>query len=103
MEHKICVEPYKYGGFMLYDENDRTILIQSDWDFPGVASAFGWSTRKAGKRSCADKCRGTDGTVTCPSCGTTAGKYIASASDWLDGCGSKVVPDPGYFDGADDE
>jgi hypothetical protein len=99
--HTICVEPLKYGGYMIYDENDRSILVQSDWDYPGLANSFGWSPSMAGRQDCPDGCRGTDGTVKCPDCGTDAGVYIAAAADYLDSC-SLIVEDPGYF-GGDDE
>ena len=101
-QHRICVEPYRFGGYMIYDENDRTVYVQSDWDFPGLAGSFGWSPSGAGSDDCTDECRFTDGTIDCPTCGTLAGRYIESASEFLDGCNS-IVDDPGYFDGSDDE
>ena len=91
------MEPYRYGGYLVTDDRDKDILVQLDYDFPGLASTFGWSPSMAGKRRCADGCQSTDGTIGCPTCGTPAGRYIESAAKYLDGCGSKIVEDPGYF------
>jgi len=44
------------GTFLLRAEDGRDVLVQTDWDFPGVASTFGWS---------ACPCGATDGTVDC--------------------------------------
>ena len=30
------------GIFLVRGEGGREILIQTDWDFPGVAATFGW-------------------------------------------------------------
>ena len=69
----------------LKDERD-SMLIQNDWDYPGVASTFGWTV------GC--ECP-TDGTVDCRH--KTAAEHIASAHDYLIGHIGKVVEDPGYF------
>ncbi len=45
-----------FGTFLLVAEDGRDLLIQTDFDFPGVASTFGWSP-------CS--CGATDGTVDC--------------------------------------
>jgi hypothetical protein len=85
---KISVESYRYGGYIISnDEDDRTILIQTDWDYPGVASAFGWTPCK--------ECRFTDGTVDCAH--QTAHEMIANAAEYLDDY-PDAVDDPGYFD-----
>ena len=82
-------------GRMDWDETDPeiSILVQSDWDFPGLASAFGWV---------ACDCGDTDGTCDCPH--RTAGDMISSAAEYLDGVcsfgregGAIAVDDPGYF------
>ncbi len=44
------------GTFVLRAEDGRSILVQADWDFPGLASTFAWSP-------CS--CGATDGTVDC--------------------------------------
>jgi hypothetical protein len=56
-----------------YYKDPGAKLIQSDWEFPSVASAIGWSP-------CHD---GTDGTVDCKVCGKTAADLIADAYDYL--------------------
>ena len=76
-----------------YDWNERdessTVLFQTDWDRPGLASAFGFVPCDCGD---------TDGTVNCAH--KTAGEMIEAASDYLDMCADegRVVEDPGYFD-----
>ncbi len=73
------------------DSEGKDILIQTDWDYPGIASSFGW-----------EPCCGsgsTDGTVNCPDCGKTASEMIQSAGEYLDNHCGDIVPDPGYFDG----
>lgn len=64
-----------------------TILVQSDWDFPSVASRTGFVP-------CA--CGATDGTVDCPHHKAT--DMISAAYDWLaerDGCSFPDLAD--YF------
>lgn len=67
------------------EENEKA--IQTDWDYPGVASTFGWTPCK--------ECRETDGTVDCAH--HTASEMISSAREWLDDHIGKTVDDPGYF------
>jgi hypothetical protein len=74
------------GTFLLVAEDGRDILIQSDWDFPGAASTFGWSP-------CA--CGATDGTVDCDH--HTRSEMMANAWDFLSAHAGDTVPDPGYF------
>jgi hypothetical protein len=84
----VFIEPARYGTYIISNDKDnRTILIQSDWDFPGVASTFGWTP--------CDQCRNTDGTINCEH--RTATEMIASAAEYLDD-GPGPVEDPGYFD-----
>jgi hypothetical protein len=81
------------------------ILVQTDWDYPGIASSFGWSPAmvREDSRDPADgpKCDhpGTDGTITCPDCGTYAATFIDSAAEWLDDHIGATADDPGYFAG----
>lgn len=85
-------------------------FIQTDWEYPPLARAFGWNMASVQKchycgeafdadtpgadEDCdenddghdrPDGCQhdGTDGTVDCK-CGLKAGDFIASAFDWLD-------------------
>lgn len=101
-------------------EDGRTVLVQTDYDYPGVASTFGWSTTDVQRDPAAsaprfpgdtfgggvyDKatgegwCRhdGTDGTVDCPDCGIKAGEFIASAGQFLYDNDGAEAEDPGYF------
>lgn len=109
-------------GEIIDDETGATVLIQTDWDCPGVASTFGWSTQSIQRcQSCGhmqevdpqavaqfecgecgelcDRCRhnGTDGTVDCPSCHITATQFIESAGNWLSANDGATADDPGYF------
>jgi len=75
-------------------EEELGILVQTDWDYPGTASTFGWSPCKG----CKGDCRGTtDGTVDCKK--KTASQMISDAREYLDNHVGKVVEDPGYFTG----
>ncbi len=76
-------------GFLIVGDNDSDILIQTDWDFPGLASTFGWEGLSDHD--------GTDGTVTCPHCGKKAGAFIAEAYDFLKENDGAEANDPGYF------
>lgn len=77
----------------------RTILIQTDYDYPGVASTFGWCTRNVQQDDDAH-CdhSGTDGTIPCPECGLDASVFIANAREFLDDNDGLTVDDPGYFE-----
>lgn len=66
-----------------YSDNPAdTILIQSDWDYPGVASRTGFVP-------CS--CGATDGTVDCPH--RTASDMISAAYDWLRDRDGESFPD----------
>lgn len=63
----------------------ESVLIQTDWDFPGLAQSLGWSLRRVQKyRRKPCEHTGTDGTVKCKECGLEAGYFIDSAREWLD-------------------
>ncbi len=74
------------GTFLLVARNGDDILFQSDWDFPSLASTFGW---------CPCPCGTTDGTVDCAH--RTRSDMIAEAWDFLDAHVGDIVDDPGYF------
>jgi hypothetical protein len=70
-------------------------LVQSDWDYPGIAEDLGWhrtrvqvgphrEVRELARRSRVG-CQHahTDGTVDCP-CGVTASDFIRAAGRYLD-------------------
>jgi hypothetical protein len=82
----ITLESGDYGTYVLGADDGREILIQTDWDFPGVASTFGWSPCECGR---------TDGTVDCPH--RAASAMIAEAAQYLDDHVGESVDDPGYF------
>jgi hypothetical protein len=95
------------GAIKILSQDGRDLLVQSDWEFPGVAQTFGWSmvsVQAPGRGYGADyyrpacEHRHTDGTVDCPDCGISAGAFIASANTWLDEHDGAQVEDPGYFE-----
>lgn len=86
---QITIDYCDHGTFVIVNlDTDEDILVQTDWDYPGLAMTFGWSP-----------CHGeTDGTVKCPVCGMSADTLIADAGIYLDDHIGDVVDDPGYFD-----
>ena len=67
------------GFLILRDGHDladleQSTLVQTDWDYPAIASAMGW-------QPCHD---GTDGTVKCDQCGKTASDLIGAAFDHIE-------------------
>jgi hypothetical protein len=94
MNQSITLRDGYFGwDYVIEHDDGRTLLVQSDWDCPGIASTFGWSACA----KCRRECRGaTDGTIDCPRCKTM--DHIRKAQDWLDAHIGKRVADPGYFD-----
>ena len=84
----IMLESGQFGwDYLIADNNsDQTRYIQTDWDYPGVATTFGW---------CACDCGFTDGTVDCEH--RTASEMITEAGEYLDDHIGDTVDDPGYF------
>lgn len=77
-------------------DDGQTVLVQTDWDFPGVASSFGWDIASvAVERGCLHS--GTDGTIRCPNCRLQPGDFIDAAREWLDDHDGATADDPGYF------
>jgi len=68
----INLQPGDCGTYLLVADDGREALVQTDWDFPGVASTFGWVPCECGH---------TDGTVDCRH--KTASKMIAEAAEYL--------------------
>lgn len=90
----IILDDAPHGNYeIIHRETGKSILIQVDWDYTGIAQTFGWDMRG---KNCAHE--GTDGTVTCPQCGKTATEFISEAADWLDNHLGTEAEDPGYFD-----
>jgi hypothetical protein len=83
---KITLLEGDFGTYILAADDGRDTLIQTDWDYPGVASTFGWSPCSCGM---------TDGTVDCPH--RTASEMIAEAREFLDAHIGATADDPGYF------
>ena len=89
-------------------EDGRTLLIQTDWDYPGVASTFGWDMMdvqhwpeeselaKATFQPCQHE--STVRTGACKECGMQAGDFISAAGAWLRENNGATCDDPGYFD-----
>tara|TARA_R100000234_G_scaffold110704_1_gene83244 strand:- start:996 stop:1280 length:285 start_codon:yes stop_codon:yes gene_type:complete len=87
MAEKIHLESGQFGwDYIIESDSGQTVLIQSDWDYPGVASSFGWTACDCGE---------TDGTVDCSH--KTASEMIASAGEYLSENIGAAVDDPGYF------
>ena len=92
---------------LIVNDDGRDLPIQTDYDYPGVASTFGWSVRMVEGRSGLRNVRclhdGTDGTIACnagnpyASCGTTASEFITAARAWIDDNIGATANDPGYF------
>lgn len=68
-----------------YNEMD-TILFQTDWDFPALASNLGYVPCDCGT---------TDGTVDCEH--KTTVRMISEAAEFLDNKLGVPFDDPGYF------
>lgn len=82
------------GKFDIFDEAN-TVLVQLDYDFPGVAQTFGATLLSFVPGLCDHD--GTDGTIRCPECGTSAGDFIEGARAWLIENEGAEANDPGYF------
>lgn len=76
---------------------DKSIFVQSDWDAPGVARAFGWDMVEVQAEGGECEHRHTDGTIDCPDCGLKASDFIQAACLWIEDNDGKSVEDPGYF------
>ena len=81
----------------ILSEDGRSVLVQVDYDAPGVASSFGWTISSVRPEN---KCEHnhTDGTVDCPDCGVKAIDFISEASDWITANDGAETDDPGYFE-----
>lgn len=90
MAHKVILSSERFDGYSLTEirRGGRFTFIQSDYDFPGLARALGWSMRN---RRCAHA--GTDGTIACPDCGKPASAFISAAAAFLDARDGKIFLD----------
>ena len=92
---RVTLQDGPFGTFLIEADDGRSVLVQTDWEYPSVARTFGWSI-PASEDGCTHD--GTDGTVDCRSCGMTASDMIGAAGEWLaDNIGADAE-DPGYFD-----
>jgi hypothetical protein len=83
---KIALHEGDFATFLLIAATGQEILVQTDLDFPGLASTFGW---------CPCPCGATDGTVDCDH--RSAEDMIADAQDFLRAHVGDTADDPGYF------
>tara|TARA_Y100001938_G_C7747184_1_gene262157 strand:- start:111 stop:371 length:261 start_codon:yes stop_codon:yes gene_type:complete len=72
--------------FVVTSEDDRSFLVQSDWDYPGLANTFGWIPCECGE---------TDGTIDCEH--KTASEMIDDAHTFLLNNTGIKTEDPGFF------
>lgn len=82
------------GCVKLVDDSGKSALFQTDWDWPGLARMFGWSTNHRPRQSTlkwddeehapCDGSDSTDGTINCPKCGKKALEFITEAREYLD-------------------
>jgi len=79
---------------LIVNDDGRDILVQLDWDYPGIAGTFGWSPNLYGGPCDHD---GTDGTIDCPACGMKASDFIMDAGAYLADMIGATADDPGYF------
>lgn len=87
------------GCYLIVADDGRERFIQTDWDYPGVASSFGWSISSVfDKHVIPCDHSHTDGTVACPDCGLTPSDFISAAREWLDENDGATADDPGYFE-----
>lgn len=68
--------------------DDHSIVVDTDWDYPSVAQSMGWSLsdyQPELPNYVGPDCQhdSTDGTVTCSECGATAGEFISAAFDYI--------------------
>lgn len=77
---------YAPAGFLIVRDGaapmEDSVLIQSDWDYPSVASRTGFVPCE---------CGATDGTIDCPH--HTASEMISAAYEWLEARDGQSFPD----------
>lgn len=93
----VLLERGDFGTYLLVNDCGCDLLVQTDWDYPGVASHMGWDKREvpAPDGSPCDH-DSTDGTVDCE-CGAKVMSFISAAREWLDDHIGDEFDDPGYF------
>ncbi len=83
---KITFQEGDIHTFLLVADNGPSLMVQSDWELPSLASLFGWSPCN---------CGATDGTIDCEH--RTVKEMIADAQDFLRAHVGDTTDDPGYF------
>lgn len=93
---KVTLEAGDFGwDYLLVAEDGRSLLVQTDWDYPGIASNLGWSPSDVEPEGECEHA-GTDGTINCD-CGVKVAVFLASAQSFLDDHIGEDFEDPGYF------
>jgi hypothetical protein len=93
----IALSDGQFGSYVVLNDDDtKSVLVQNDWDFPGLAHTFGWSVSSVEVPSGCEHSF-TDGTIDCVTCGLKASVFIEAADTFLSENVGKVVEDPGYF------
>ena len=82
----ITLKDGPYWTFLVQAASGRSLLVQQDWEFPAIASAFGWTPCSCGQ---------TDGTIACEH--RTVAEMIWDAYDFLNSRVGESIDDPGYF------
>ena len=87
--YPITYRAVSYGGYLVKDETtDKDVYIQVDYDFPGLATSFGWNGKLLPKTKLRAVNIKDDELIAAE---------IYSAIQYLDANEGKVVEDPGYF------
>lgn len=84
---QVTLKRGQFGSYLLVADNGRDVLIQTDWDFPSIASNLGFTP--------CQQCGETDGTIDCRH--RTASAMIEAAREFLDDHIGESFEDPGYF------
>ena len=78
------------GGYEIIDAAGDSVLIQTDWDYPGIAQRMG--------RTACHQCGETDGTVDCAH--HSVSDMIEDAQAFIDlHCDEEFVELDDYFEG----
>jgi hypothetical protein len=86
------------GCLKIVADDGRDLLAQTDWEWPAIATTFGWSVSSVEHNGQECTHDGTDGTIQCQECGCQPGDFIKAARQWLDDNDGATAEDPGYFD-----
>ena len=93
----ITLKQGSFGTYLIVNEDGQDLLVQTDWDRPGIASHFGWDKFNVQASSYSCDHDYSDGTVDCK-CGVKVGDFISSATEFLDDNIGAETDDPGWFE-----